>query len=40
MRGKIERKITQLEHKVYMMKQRIEQLVHEAYTKRNREHDD
>ena len=40
MRGKIERKITQLEHKVSMMKQRREQLVHEAYTKRHREHDD
>ena len=40
MKGKIERKITQLEHKVSMMKQRREQLVHEAYTKRHREHDD
>ena len=40
MRGKIERKITQLEHKVSMMKQRREQLVHEAYTKRHRERDD
>ena len=40
MRGKIERKITQLEHKVYMMKQRREQLIHEAYTKRHRIYED
>ena len=40
MRGKIERKITQLEHKVSMMKQRREQLIHEAYTKRRRIYED
>ena len=37
---RIEHKIEQLTHKVEMMKKRQEQLVHEAYTKRHREHDD
>ena len=36
----IKYKIEQLEHKVEMMKKRQEQLIHEAYTKRYREHDD
>ena len=38
--GRIRQRIEQLEHKVNMMKKRQEQLVHEAYTKRHREHDD
>ena len=38
--GRIRQRIEQLEHKVEMMKKRQEQLVHEAYTKRRREHDD
>lgn len=37
---RIKHKIEQLEYKVKMMKKRQEQLVHEAYTKRHREHDD
>ena len=37
---RIKHKIEQLERKVEMMKKRQEQLVHEAYTKRHREHDD
>jgi hypothetical protein len=37
---RIKHKIEQLTHKVEMMKKRKEQLVHEAYTKRHREHDD
>ena len=37
---RIKYKIEQLTHKVEMMKKRQEQLVHEAYTKRHREHDD
>ena len=37
---RIKHKIEQLIHKVEMMKKRQEQLVHEAYTKRHREHDD
>ena len=37
---RIKQWIGQLEHKVEMMKQRQEQLVHEAYTRRRRERDD
>ena len=40
MTDRIKHKIEQLTHRVEMMKKRQEQLVHEAYTKRQREHDD